>query len=281
MKEQIDGGTLETASLRPPTAWGWQLVALTFVRLVLNTGVRIIYPFLPVFARGLQVSESAIVQLIAIRNVTGLLGAGFSISSERYGRRSAILGAAALMSIGAGCVALLPTYWGFGITLTLFGLAKVVYDPAVYAYVGDMVAYEQRGRSSAIIELAWALALLVGAPAAGWIIRYQGWQAPFGWLALLGGVGTLSLWWLLPRRNDAQIGGTDWKQILAVVWQHPVIWAVFAYTGLLMVASEQLLIVYGPWLEQDFSPTVDQFRVGSWGDWVGRDYWRRGGWLDC
>src|SRR5687767_6612807 len=48
-----------------------QLVVLTLGRLFLNTGVRMVYPFLPELARGLGVSLPVLSRLITLRAFTG------------------------------------------------------------------------------------------------------------------------------------------------------------------------------------------------------------------
>ena len=93
-----------------------------------------------------------------------------------------------LFSLGCFIVVIWPTYWALGLTLAAMGVAKVIYDPAMQAHVGDVVPYAQRGKAIAFTEYSWALALLLGAPAAALAIQKWGWQSPFFWLALLAGL---------------------------------------------------------------------------------------------
>ena len=72
---------------------GWQLTVLTVSRLVINTGLRMAYPFLPAFARGLGVSLPAVAGLVSLRGFSGLLSPLFGPLSERYGRRPVVMGA--------------------------------------------------------------------------------------------------------------------------------------------------------------------------------------------
>ncbi len=230
-----------------------QLTIITFGRLLLNTGLRVVYPFAPAFARGLGVPLADVYHLIALRNFTGLLSPLFSPLSARYGRRATMAGALLFFTLGCAIVFIWPAYWPFGLTLAVIALAKVIYDPAMQAYVGDNVSYAKRGRAISITELSWAGALLLGAPAVGLLIRTMGWQAPFVWLAILAGITAVFLWRILPQtksRSDSR--GSDLRDVWRVVRQNRVIWAAMLFTALLMASNELLFIVFGGWLEFNF-----------------------------
>ena len=64
-----------------------QLAVLTFARLFLNTGLRMAYPFLPAFSRGLGLPLEQTTQLFNARNVSGFIAPVLGSLSEKYGRR--------------------------------------------------------------------------------------------------------------------------------------------------------------------------------------------------
>ena len=230
-----------------------RLAVITFGRLLFNTGLRVVYPFAPAFARELGVPLAAVYDLIAWRNFTGFLSPLFSPLPARYGRRATMAGALLLLAAGYAVVFIWPAYWPFGLTLAVIALAKVIYDPAMQAYVGDNVPYARRGRAISVTELSWAGALLLGAPAVGWLISVFGWQAPFVWLAVLAGGTAVLLWRVLPRtrrRNGAR--GDNLRDVWRVVRQNRVIWAAVLFTTLIMASNELLFIVFGGWLEFNF-----------------------------
>jgi predicted MFS family arabinose efflux permease len=221
------------------------------------------YPFLPAIARGLGVPLVAVAQLVAMRSFAGFLSPLFSPLSERFGRR--LILALSMIAFGLGnlIVFLWPAYWPLGVTLVVTGLAKVVYDPAMQSYLGDVVAYERRGRAIAITEFSWAGALLVGAPVIGLIIERQGWHAPFFWLAVAGVAAAFLLWRLLPPARVHATRAANLGAVLHVMRTHSVIWAVALYVLLAMIAQEILLIVYGDWMEQSYGLDLTNLGLAS------------------
>ena len=225
--------------------------------------MRMTYPFLPAIARGLDVSFGSVAQLVALRSFAGFLSPLFSPLSERFGRRLILALAMVAFSIGSLIVFIWPTYWMLGVALVVTGVSKVVYDPAMQSYLGDVVPYEKRGKAIAVTEFSWAGALLVGAPLIGLVIARQGWHAPFFWLAVLGVASAVLLWLLLPPAQVHTTGAANLKAVLRVMRQHSVIWAVALYVLFAMIAQELLLIVYGDWMEQSFGLALTSLGLAS------------------
>jgi predicted MFS family arabinose efflux permease len=155
-------------------------------------------------------------------------------------------------SLGCAIVVIWPDLWAFGLSLAVIALAKVVYDPAMQAYLGDTVPYERRGRAVSITELSWAGAFFLGMPLVGLAIQRQGWQVPFAWLGLLGIGSAVLLWRALPVADGRSGQITSLKSTWRVLRQQPVIWVAALYIMLMMGANELLLIVYGAWMEGTF-----------------------------
>jgi predicted MFS family arabinose efflux permease len=240
-----------------------QLVTISLARLLVNTGLRMVYPFAPALARGLGVELTAVYRLITLRNFVGFASPLFGPLSGRYGRRAVMAGAILLFSAGSALVAIWPAYWPLGAALILISLGKVLYDPAMQSYIGDAVPYAKRGRAIAVTELSWAGALLFGGPAVGLAIQYWGWQAPFIWLALLGFIAFIALRLTLPTAVSSIKQASNLRETWRVVRQNPVIWAAVVYTMLAMAANENLFIVYGDWMEVSFGLVLSSLGLAS------------------
>ena len=236
--------------------FAWQLIAITIGRLFLNSGIRMVYPFAPAFARGLGVPITAVYQIIALRNIAGFFSPAFSPLSARFGRKAVMMGSLVLFAAGCIILVLSPSIWTFALAMGLLALAKVNYDPSMQAYVGDAVPYAKRGKALSVTEYSWSLALLIGAPSVGLAIQAWGWSAPFFWLALLSLLAVVLLWRTIPRLGTAEAQGVSLRDTISVVVKHKVIWAASIYVALQMTANEILFIVYGDWMETSFGLTL-------------------------
>lgn len=215
-----------------------------------------VYPFLPAFARGLGVPLSTLAFLVSLRSAFGLLSPLFGPLSERYGRRPILALSMLLCAVGCAILLLRPTLWAFGVMLIVVATAKVIYDPAMQAYLGDTVPYQERGRALAITELSWAGAFFLGVPFLSWTIENHSWQTPFLLLALFSIASAGILWRALPASDGRHGAATNLRRAWRVIRKHRVIWAAAIYIFLVMVANELLLIVYGDWMESTFSLTL-------------------------
>jgi predicted MFS family arabinose efflux permease len=151
----------------------------------------------------------------------------------------------------------------------LFGLTKVLYDPAVYAYVSDRIPYGQRGRAVGLIELSWSSAWLVGVPASGFLIERLGWQAPWAALILFGGLGLWATRTFLPigrprpRMGDGGVSVSVLLQTWRRLFRQRRVVALLSTSFLLSMAIELPFIVYGAWLESAFGLSLSTLGLAS------------------
>lgn len=212
-----------------------------------------VYPFLPAISRGLGVPIEALAVLVSVRGFASILSPIFSPLSEKFGRRIILVASLILLCFGCIVLVLWPDYWIFGLSLVLIAIAKVVYDPAMQAYIGDTIAYKERGRLLAITEMSWAGSFLISVPIIGLVMERYGWKEPYKWLTILGLLAAYLLWRSIPegdgRPGTASSLKTSWK----IIRSTPVIWAAGFYIFLVMGANELLLIVYGEMMELKFA----------------------------
>jgi len=238
-------------------------------RTTINVAARIVYPFLPSLARGLGISLAAASRLITLRMVGGMIAPLLGLLADLYGRRR-VMQAALLLFALAGLVmaggGTLPTA---AVAFTLYGLAKALYDPALYAYIGDQVPYRERGRVTGVIELSWSGAWLLGVPASGFLIEHFGWRAPWAALIALGLVGlALTRAGLPPApRSGPRPGGRPLLTSIVATWRdllrRPSVIVLLMTSLLLTLAIEIPFIVYGAWLETAFGLSLSALGLAS------------------
>ena len=230
-----------------------ELVLFSITRTIINTMFRMVYPFMAVFARGLGVPVTQVAGAVALRSALGLAGPLIGSSSDRRGRKRGMLFGLTVFVFGAVLVVLRPAYLPFVAALLLTTVGKIMFDPAMQAYLGDRVGYERRGQAIALTELGWSLAFLVGVPLTGWLIARGGWTAPFPWLAVAGIVAALLLWRLLPADHPRREPGPSLRRGLGRILAHPAALAGLAVGLIASAGNETVNIIFGVWLEASFS----------------------------
>ena len=225
------------------------LIATFIARTAANAALRVVYPFLPAIARGLDVTPSALSSLIALRYVGGLFTPVVARISERRGRRWMML--AAMVAVTACCVLTSATsiFVVAGIGIVLVGLAKQAFDIPMQAWFGDRVPYAERGRVFGITELTWSIALLAVVPVSGFLIEATSWRAPFVIVSVLAAIGTVAI----AKGIDSDRPHEHVARKLELTG--PIV-RVLAGALLFIVAAESPFVVYGQWLEESFGLSV-------------------------
>jgi predicted MFS family arabinose efflux permease len=230
-----------------PRPLGGSLAYLTGLRLVLNTAFRLVYPFLPVIARGLGVPLSQAGYLVSARWIAGMATPGvIATVGKGEARRKVIITGTAMFIVGALVTAATGVYLGALVGFALMGLAKPTYDVASQSYISDRVPYARRARSLAVFELAWAGSLLIGAPFAGWLIARGDWTTPFWVLGGLAVVGLLLATRFIDPDRTHTTGTTPKLQLGRTAL------TLLAVMGLFTMAAEVMFVVFGAWLEDSF-----------------------------
>lgn len=241
-----------------PRAFG----VILFSRLALNMQMRVVYPFLPAISRGLGVPLETTSLLLTARAIANLSSPLYGSLADRLGRRTLMFAGLAILASGCLFVALAPSFGAVMLAIAFLSLSKAVYDPAVLAHLGDVVPYERRGRVMGILAMMWPLSWLVSVPVAGFLIDRLNWRVPF---LLIGALGLASLALMLRVRT---VGAGRGRQAAGRLWHGlreigPGGWAAVSVSLLLVMATENVYIVYGAWLEEQFALSLTLLGLAS------------------
>lgn len=230
----------------------FQLLVFMVLRTILNTGHRIVYPFLAVFSRGLGVDLTTLSVVVTVRSFVGMLAPILGAWADHRGRRFGMLAGILLFTAGMGLVAIAPGFLTFSTAILLASLGKILFDPSMQAYFGDRIPYERRGTALAVTEAAWSLSFIAGIPLAGLLISRYGWSAPFPLLAGLGLVMFFIVRWMLRREEISHTAKRDsLKNVRAVLRNVPALAGISI--ALWATAGNELVnLIFGVWLEDSF-----------------------------
>lgn len=242
---------------RPDFSQAAQLFVVALARLTINFALRMVYPFLPAFSRGMGIPIKSNIRLLSMRSALGISAPVVGMLPDQFGRRNIMIAAMIILAAAAVAMALWPGYSVFVVFLLLSQGAYFLFYPAQLAYISERVPYERRGRVIAIMEMAWSGSVLLGVPLAGWwlaraVTPEMGLVRTFGVLALVCVVVGAMLWSVLRVQPDASVGTQGarfhWKMVFTD-W-HVMVGLV---PGILITgASESLSVVFAAWLEGSF-----------------------------
>ncbi len=241
------------------------VITATFSKLLLNTSRRFIYPFAPAIARGLGMPLTSVTNLIAVNQITSVLGPVFAPFGDRYGYKIMLLLALICLTVGMFAAGYMPLYSVLLVSLFLAGLAKNIYDPALQALVGESVPYEKRGLVIGLLEIAWALSTLIGIPAAGFLIDRYNWQTPFIAFGVMSLISLIITYIIFPQ--DRKEGRAVKKNRLIKTWgillmQRPVV-GIALFSFFMAFANDNLFVIYGAWLEDSFHLSLFAIGLGT------------------
>lgn len=248
-----------------PSQLNLRLGIITTARTVINTSIRMVYPFLAIFAAGLNVSVSQVSLAMAISMATAAIGPFVAPIADRHGRRAGMLIGLGLFLLGTLLAGLFPGYPTFFLVILLGNLGNNIFVPAIQAYLSDRTPYKKRGLYIAISELSWALAFILLVPLAGLIIDKVTWYAPF-WI--LSGLAVLMIALVLvfiPNDKDQTPAGeevplfADFKKVLTYT---PALLGMLL--GLLIIVGNEMVnVVYGLWIKDSFGLQIAALGAAS------------------
>lgn len=234
--------------------------ALTFSRLIINITRRFPYPFINTIATQLGVPIDYVQNVVAVQAGIGVTSPLFGTLTERFGPKRVMLGSMLLMA-GVSLLGVTAPHFGlFAFIFILYGVGKMIYDPAMQAYLGEKVPYIRRAQAIGITELSWAGSLFIAAPVAGFLLDTSGLQAIFALLAMSLVVATAVVAYVLPPDSSTNVKSkvrlvnpvTAWR----IIHESPAAVGALAYSMLFVAANEIFFINYSQWMELSFELVV-------------------------
>ena len=249
---QLSGSITSSKKLQAFLGVSLQIMGIVFVaRFIMDTGTRMLYPFIPQFSTGLGLTVVAFSWLIFIRAIAGMAGPIFGLLADRFGRRKVM--ASGLFGQGLAVIGVaLSWQWWAVLPMIVYGLSLAAFIPAEQAYISDQAPFHKRGRALGTIELSWALVGIISMPIVGWLIDAFGWQASFLLLSCFSFLGAVLIWFRLPSVEHRSHN----KLALAEMWQiclRPNVLAAIGVALFLFVAVSIFITVWGIWLNEEFN----------------------------
>lgn len=229
-----------------------QLIIFMFLRTILNSAHRMVYPFLSVFARGVGVELQTFSLLMTARSLVGALSPFFAPIADKRGRKFGMLMGIAIFIAGMSIVAIYPSFWTLAIALMMAMVGKFIFDPSMQAYFGDRIPYHKRGTALAVTEVAWSFAFIFGVPLVGFLIDRYGWSAPFPLFTVLGLLVFFIVWKIVPHEDEHHEPVNNSREGFRAVFSSKSAIAGISIALFASAANELVNVIFGVWLEDSF-----------------------------
>jgi predicted MFS family arabinose efflux permease len=234
-----------------------------FLRTILNTVHRMVYPFLSVFARGLGVDIATMSLLMTGRSFIGAFSPLFAPVADRRGRKFGMLLGAVIFTLGVGLVTIYPNIWTLAIGLALAVIGKYMFDPSMQAYLGDRILYQKRGTALAITEVSWSMSFIIGVPVVGFLIAKYGWSAPFPFFTILGFVMFFVIWRMVSREDPHHERTINTRDSYRAVFTSIPALAGISIAMWASAGNELVNVTFGVWLEDSFGLKIAALAAAS------------------
>ena len=256
--------TEESSPITKPKHYNFEILLFSSIRILVHAMMRMVYPFLAVFGRGLGVDLTTISMAVTIRNFAAILVPFITSIFDQRSRRSGMLTGMGLFIAGCAVVTFWPTYAVFVLALSLTFIGMHVFVASMQAYQSDTIPLPIRGQAIVITSTGWALSFVVAVPLLGFLIGRYGWLSPFPVLGFLGAISVIFLLWLVPPGKKII---RDQKEKVRNGIQQ-VITSPTAIAGLLMIlffcaAHEIVNLVFGVWMEDTYGLSIKALGVAS------------------
>lgn len=185
-----------------------QLGVLTGAKVVSNTALRWVSPFLSTLERAFSTTTGTLTGIMGVSELAGLSTIATGPFLDRGHERRVFLFGLGAVSVSS-LVALIGTVPSFAVAFVVLILGVSNLTVAGHTWIGHRVAFAARGRAIGVFEMSWAVALLVGAPILAGLIHLFGWRGPFIALAIAALVAAAAVLTFVPSGSTHHDDGIE------------------------------------------------------------------------
>lgn len=202
----------EKGKRMPAALW-----ALTISAFGIGTTEFVIVGLLPTMAKDLHISIPSAGLLVSLYAIGVAIGAPILTAlTSRVPRKQLLISLMALFIVGNGLASLAPGFVPLVIARIITGFAHGVFFSIGSTIAAALVPAEKRASAIAIMFAGLTVAIVTGVPFGTYIGQQFGWRATFIGVAVLGIIGLVASWILVPN-NLANEKAASLKTQLKVI----------------------------------------------------------------
>ena len=178
----------------------------------------------------------------------------FGMWGERLGYVRWMIAAMFILLFGSALLSASSSFLWALLGFAFLGLAQAAYVPVSQAYVSASVPYSRRARVIGLLETSWSASWFLGIPICGLLIAKLGWRSPFVLISLacfllLFYTGRLKS----PESSGDAVNFKPVDHLNRPLTSGAALWLVPICTFLMSFANENIMIIFGAWLEKSFA----------------------------
>ncbi len=229
------------------------------IQFIIAMEMNLISPLAPYLATYFEIRDSSVMLFNLGYSAVGIFVPFLGVMADRHGKKRILSFALAIYIVGtllAG-VATNPILFAFG--RIFIGLGYFSLSGSNLSYISEFVSYENRGKASGILRIAFGLAIVIGPIYATTMIHiFDHIGAVYLPLGLLGLLAFLMLF-KLPETSKSANVRLDKNEIFEII-KEPQSFKIFLSLFLLLVSPSMLLGYLGIYLSNSFN--LPQGQIG-------------------
>ena len=238
------------------------VLLMIMVRLVRDTSIRMMYPFLNDYAQGLNITLAAMGGLLMLRTAMVALAPFFGHRADRIGAKPLLMVGFALQGVGLLGFGFSSGIWTAAAAILVLGVSDAMTYPLMQSYISENASPRQQGRALITVEYSWAITGIVIMPIIGWLIGGMGWQTPFRLLSIFSALSILALAFLAPPSHPSPPNErTSFTSGLATIVKDRSALGAVLVSATIFIAAEVYFVTWGAHLARDFHLSPE--RIGQ------------------
>lgn len=193
------------------------LWALTISAFGIGTTEFVIVGLLPTVANDLKITIPSAGLLVSLYAIGVAIGAPvLTALTSSIPRKKLLLYLMVLFIVGNGLASIAPSFITLVIARIITGFAHGVFFSIGSTIAAALVPPNKRAMAISIMFTGLTIAIVTGVPFGTFIGQQFGWRATFIGVALLGVIGLISSWILVPNtiKNEAQVAIKDQFKVI-------------------------------------------------------------------
>lgn len=229
------------------------------LQLLVTAEMNIIGPLAPFLASHFNINESMVILFNLGYSAVGFLVPYLGVFADKHGKKRSLIISLSLFIIGSTIAGFANNPYIFAFARIFIGFSFFSISGTNLSYISEFVSYDNRGKASGLLRIAFGIAILFSPIYAGFLVsKYDNLQSiymPLAFLALLA----LFLLTRLPETSKCPDIKIDKKEFLSLL-RNPLAAKVLLTVFLILTGPSLILNYLSIYLSNNFN--LSQVNIG-------------------